>query len=116
LVIQLVFLASWRVSIKEFVGLSPSTPLKILGHIFEDPMITADTMNDKNLAKVNNRFGTEYEVQELTLESLKSLRHVPNNFTRIFSLAKEVCTCHHHHLTLETILRHKEIPLGHFHS
>ncbi len=77
-------------------------------------MITADTINDKNLAMANNRFGTEYEVQGLTLESLKSLNHVPNNFTRIFSLAKEVCTCHHHYLALEAILRHKEIPLCHF--
>ena len=37
-------------------------PLKILGNIFEDPMITTETMNDKNLKKVNKRFGTEYEV------------------------------------------------------
>ncbi len=64
------------------MSLSLSASLKILGHIFEDPMITADTMNDKNLAKVNNSFGTKHEVQELTLKSLKSLRHVPNNFTR----------------------------------
>ncbi len=91
------------------MGLSLSTPLKILGHVFEDPMITGDTMSDKNLAKVNNRFGTEYKVQGLTLEILKSQRHVPNNFTRIFSLVKEVCTCHHHHFTLEAILRHKEM-------
>jgi hypothetical protein len=49
-------------SIKEFVGLSLSTPLKILGHVFEDPMITADTINDKNLAKFNNEFGTDYGV------------------------------------------------------
>ena len=44
------------------MGFSLRTPLKILGHVFEDPMITASTMNDKNLAKVDNRFGTDYKV------------------------------------------------------
>ena len=33
-------------------------------------MITTETMNGKNFKKVNKRFGTEYEVKELTMEML----------------------------------------------
>ena len=43
------------------MGLPRGTPTKYLDKIFEDTVITADTMNDKNLAKVNIRFETDYD-------------------------------------------------------
>ena len=94
--------------------LPQGTPSKILAKIFKDSVITTDTLNNKNLSKVNNRFGTEYEVQGLQLENLKTLRYVPSNFTRLFNYAKDVCSCHHSHLTIDGILSHKQISLDDF--
>ena len=74
---------------KKVYGTSQSTQLKVLGYSFEDPIVTTDN-NVKSLAKTNNKFGSEYEVQGLDLEMLKTLGYVPNNFSRLFGLAEEV--------------------------
>ena len=42
-----------------------STTQKVLEYAFEDPIFTTDSMNDKNLAKINKRFGTKFKVQRL---------------------------------------------------
>jgi hypothetical protein len=62
------------------MGLSPR-PSKVLSSIFEDSILTTDTLHDRNLAKVSNRFGTEDPFQSLTLELLKTLRCVPNSLS-----------------------------------
>ena len=71
-------------------------------------------MNDKNMQKINRRFGTSYPTQQLQLAELKNLRCIPNNFTRLFNFAQHKCSCHNHHLTIVAILNHNNTSLDDF--
>ena len=85
--VQQNFHTSWRMSLKQFVGLPRGTPNKVLSTLFEDSLATTDAMNDKNIQKINRRFGTCYPTQHLQLAELKNLKYLPNNFTRLFKYA-----------------------------
>jgi hypothetical protein len=112
--LQRNFHTSWRMSLKQFIGLPPGAPNAVLSALFEDSLTTTDVLNDKNLQKVNMRFGTSYPTQSLQLSHLKILRCVPNNFTKLFNFAKHTCSCHNQHLTIDAILQHNNTTLPDF--
>ena len=112
--VQQNFHTSWRMSLKQFVGLPRGTPNKVLSTLFEHSLATTDAMNDKNIQKINRRFGTCYPTQHLQLAELKNLKYLPNNFTRLFKYTYHKCSCHHLHLTIEAILNHNNTSLDEF--
>ena len=103
---------SWRTSLKTFVGLPSGTPNIVLSTLFEDSLTTAHTIHDRNLSKVNSRFGFMLPTEQLELQELKNLGLIPNNFPRLFNFAKHRCTCHNNHLSIDLLLDHCNTSLN----
>ena len=77
-------------SFKRFVGLPSNVSNTILSRLFENTNTLTMDIESRNMSKINARFHTEYAVtrRDIRNDRLYDLRFLPNNFTRLFNVAK----------------------------